>query len=64
MSDITIRPMRAADREALIDLKWEMNRTGTDIVGDRHDGIAADFNIMREGAALSIERYFEKHASG
>jgi ribosomal protein S18 acetylase RimI-like enzyme len=64
MSDLVIRPMRDADRDALVDLKWEMNRTGPELVGDRHDGIATDFNVTREGAANSIARSFEKQAKG
>jgi ribosomal protein S18 acetylase RimI-like enzyme len=64
MGELIIRPMRDADRETLIDLKWEMNRSGPDFVGDHHDGLATDLNVTREGAAKSIARHFGKHASG
>jgi ribosomal protein S18 acetylase RimI-like enzyme len=64
VQDVTLRPMRSAERERVIDLKWEMNRATPEIIGSSLVAFEEDFDYSREAAAGATQKYFDQHESG
>jgi GNAT superfamily N-acetyltransferase len=59
MPSVTIRPATPADRDALIDLKWEMNRVEIERMPEHHP-LKADRDPDRRAAVAGVDGYLAK----